>query len=133
MAVTIIGGLSFATLLTLIVVPVLHATFYRIPARTTETPPAPRRQRSAARSRRMRPHMKPELEVQLPGAMGGLVLALLCPQASHAQTLPRPEPEGAWVPLVQVHVLGQEEELLEIPGRTQAASAPTSLSRFRGC
>ena len=32
MAVTIIGGLSFATLLTLIVVPVLHATFYRIPA-----------------------------------------------------------------------------------------------------
>jgi multidrug efflux pump subunit AcrB len=39
MAVTIIGGLSFATLLTLIVVPVLHATFYRIPARATEAPP----------------------------------------------------------------------------------------------
>jgi len=32
MAVTIIGGLSFATVLTLVVVPVLHATFYRIPA-----------------------------------------------------------------------------------------------------
>ena len=36
MAVTIIGGLSFATLLTLIVVPVLHATFYRIPADATD-------------------------------------------------------------------------------------------------
>jgi multidrug efflux pump subunit AcrB len=39
MAVTIIGGLSFATVLTLVVVPVLQATFYRIPA--TATPPAP--------------------------------------------------------------------------------------------
>jgi multidrug efflux pump subunit AcrB len=40
MAVTIIGGLSFATLLTLIVVPVLHATFYRIPVGSAEAPPA---------------------------------------------------------------------------------------------
>ena len=40
MAVTIIGGLSFATVLTLIVVPVLHATFYRIPAHATDAPPA---------------------------------------------------------------------------------------------
>ena len=39
MAVTIIGGLSFATLLTLIVVPVLHATFYRIPVHSTATAP----------------------------------------------------------------------------------------------
>jgi hypothetical protein len=37
--VTIIGGLSFATLLTLIVVPVLHATFYRIPVGSAEAPP----------------------------------------------------------------------------------------------
>ncbi|MBK9468736.1 MAG: efflux RND transporter permease subunit [Gammaproteobacteria bacterium] len=36
MAVTIIGGLSFATVLTLIVVPVLHATFYRIPTDARE-------------------------------------------------------------------------------------------------
>jgi hypothetical protein len=42
MAVTIIGGLSFATLLTLIVVPVLHATFYRIPARATARTPGDR-------------------------------------------------------------------------------------------
>ena len=33
MAVTIIGGLSFATLLTLIVVPVLHATFFGVSTR----------------------------------------------------------------------------------------------------
>lgn len=32
LAVTIMGGLSFATLLTLLVVPVLYATFYRIPS-----------------------------------------------------------------------------------------------------
>jgi multidrug efflux pump subunit AcrB len=38
MAVTIIGGLSFATLLTLIVVPVMHATFYRVSAGATSTP-----------------------------------------------------------------------------------------------
>ena len=31
MAVTIMAGLTFATLLTMIVVPVLYATFYRIP------------------------------------------------------------------------------------------------------
>jgi multidrug efflux pump subunit AcrB len=41
MAVTIIGGLSFATLLTLIVVPVLHATFYRIPASPAGAPAGP--------------------------------------------------------------------------------------------
>jgi multidrug efflux pump subunit AcrB len=38
MAVTIIGGLSFATVLTLVVVPVLHATFYRIPADGSPVP-----------------------------------------------------------------------------------------------
>ena len=32
MAVTIIGGLLFATLLTMIVVPVLYAIFYRVPS-----------------------------------------------------------------------------------------------------
>jgi multidrug efflux pump subunit AcrB len=48
MAVTIIGGLSFATLLTLIVVPVLHATFYRIPARATQSTPAASPEGSAA-------------------------------------------------------------------------------------
>ena len=31
MSVTIMGGLTFGTVLTLIVVPVLYATFYRIP------------------------------------------------------------------------------------------------------
>jgi multidrug efflux pump subunit AcrB len=40
MAVTIIGGLSFATLLTLIVVPVLHATFYRVQVGATDAPTA---------------------------------------------------------------------------------------------
>ena len=48
MAVTIIGGLSFATVLTLIVVPVLHATFYRIPAGSIETPPGSAPQGSVA-------------------------------------------------------------------------------------
>lgn len=33
MAVTIVGGLSFATLLTLVVVPVLYATVYRVPGK----------------------------------------------------------------------------------------------------
>jgi membrane fusion protein, multidrug efflux system len=65
--------------------------------------------------------MKPELKFSALAPWTGLVLALLCPQASNAQTLPRPGAEGAWIPLVQVHVLGQEAELLEIPGRTQAA------------
>ncbi len=32
MAVTIIGGLLFATLLTMVVLPVLYAIFYRVPA-----------------------------------------------------------------------------------------------------
>ena len=32
MAVTIIGGLLFATLLTMIVVPVLYAVFFRVPS-----------------------------------------------------------------------------------------------------
>ena len=36
MAVTIMFGLAFATVLTLLVVPVLYACFYRIPATTTE-------------------------------------------------------------------------------------------------
>ncbi|MEI2421629.1 hypothetical protein V6O07_15240, partial [Arthrospira platensis SPKY2] len=40
---------------------------------------------------------------------------------AHAQTLPRPEPESAFAPLVQLHVVGQDDELLEIPGRVQAA------------
>lgn len=51
----------------------------------------------------------------------GLALALLVQQVALAQTLPRPESESAWVPLVQVHVVGQQAELLEIPGRVQAA------------
>jgi multidrug efflux pump subunit AcrB len=38
MAVTIIGGLSFATVLTLIIVPVLYATLYRVPSRSEEGP-----------------------------------------------------------------------------------------------
>lgn len=40
MAVAIIGGLSFATVLTLIVVPVLYATLYRIPSRAQAAPPS---------------------------------------------------------------------------------------------
>ncbi|MCB1809058.1 MAG: efflux RND transporter permease subunit, partial [Candidatus Competibacteraceae bacterium] len=40
MAVTIIGGLSFATLLTLLIVPVLYATVYRIPSRSDKNPSA---------------------------------------------------------------------------------------------
>jgi len=39
MAVTIMGGLAFATVLTLLVVPVLYALMFRIPS----TAPAPRR------------------------------------------------------------------------------------------
>ncbi len=37
MAVTIVFGLGFATLLTLIFVPVLYATFFKIPSRSTST------------------------------------------------------------------------------------------------
>ena len=40
MAVTIIGGLSFATVLTLLIVPVLYATVYRIPSRSDKNPSA---------------------------------------------------------------------------------------------
>lgn len=69
----------------------------------------------------MRPPMKPALKLSALAPWTGLVLVLLCQPASYAQTLPRPEAETAWVPLVQVHVLGQQEELLEIPGRVQAA------------
>jgi RND family efflux transporter MFP subunit len=65
--------------------------------------------------------MNPALKTRFSAPGIGLVLALFCHQAAHAQTLPRPEPETAWVPLVQVHVVGYEEELLEIPGRVQAA------------
>jgi multidrug efflux pump subunit AcrB len=32
MAVTIMGGLAFGTILTMVVVPVLYATLYRVPA-----------------------------------------------------------------------------------------------------
>jgi Cu/Ag efflux pump CusA len=39
MAVTIMGGLAFATVLTLIAAPVLYALFFRIrPTKTTKTP-----------------------------------------------------------------------------------------------
>jgi multidrug efflux pump subunit AcrB len=38
MAVTIVGGLTFATVLTLVVVPVLYATLYRVPYRPYGTP-----------------------------------------------------------------------------------------------
>lgn len=38
-----------------------------------------------------------------------------------AQTTARPEADAAWAPLVQVLRVGQEEELLEIPGTVQAA------------
>lgn len=41
MAVTIIGGLSFATVLTLVVVPVLYATLYRVPSRSKDEPVDP--------------------------------------------------------------------------------------------
>jgi len=36
MAVTIVFGLSFASVLTLIVVPVLYAIFFRIPSRPAD-------------------------------------------------------------------------------------------------
>ncbi len=38
MAITIICGLLFATLLTMIVVPVLYAIFYQVPATSPLTP-----------------------------------------------------------------------------------------------
>ena len=69
----------------------------------------------------MRLHMKLARRPSFVAPWSGLVVALLCQQIAHAQTLPRPAPETAWAPLVQVHVLGQQEELLEIPGRVQAA------------
>ena len=37
MAVTIIAGLMFATLLTMIFVPVLYAIFYRVPSPAAES------------------------------------------------------------------------------------------------
>jgi membrane fusion protein, multidrug efflux system len=58
-------------------------------------------------------------------AVAALVAACLSAFAglkpAHAQTLPRPEPESVFAPLVQLHVVGQDDELLEIPGRVQAA------------
>jgi multidrug efflux pump subunit AcrB len=36
MAVTIMFGLTFATVLTLIVVPVLYAVFFRVPSQSAE-------------------------------------------------------------------------------------------------
>ena len=41
MAVTIMGGLAFATVLTLLVVPTLYAVLFRIPSSWTRTPAAP--------------------------------------------------------------------------------------------
>jgi membrane fusion protein, multidrug efflux system len=80
----------------------------------------------------MRPHMKPELKLSSLAPWTGLVLALIWQQASYAQTLPRPEPETAWVPLVQVHVVGYQGELLEIPGRVQAAERSDVAFRVSG-
>jgi len=41
MAVTIMGGLAFATVLTLLVVPVLYAVVFRIPSPAPAPRPAP--------------------------------------------------------------------------------------------
>jgi multidrug efflux pump subunit AcrB len=41
MAVTIMGGLAFATVLTLLVVPVLYAVMFRIPSPRAQAEPAP--------------------------------------------------------------------------------------------
>ena len=66
-------------------------------------------------------HMKPDMKFSLAAPWISLVLLALSQQAAQAQTMPRPAPEADWAPLVQVHVVGQQEELLEIPGRAQAA------------
>ncbi|QTF92275.1 efflux RND transporter periplasmic adaptor subunit [Halomonas sp. BM-2019] len=65
--------------------------------------------------------MKPDIKSNVTALVAGLALGALGAPYAEAQTLPRPEPETAWVPLVQLHVVGQEAELLEIPGRVQAA------------
>ena len=41
MAVKIMGGLAFATVLTLLVVPVLYAVMFRIPSPRAQAEPAP--------------------------------------------------------------------------------------------
>jgi multidrug efflux pump subunit AcrB len=48
MAVTIMGGLAFATLLTLLVVPVLYAVMFRIPSARLQPRPAPLAQPAVA-------------------------------------------------------------------------------------
>jgi membrane fusion protein, multidrug efflux system len=64
---------------------------------------------------RMNPHTKYAMKV-----FGTCLLASLLGSAVLAQTTARPEPDTA-SPLVQVLRVGQEEELLEIPGTVQAA------------
>jgi membrane fusion protein, multidrug efflux system len=65
--------------------------------------------------------MNPRIKLTIAALLAGLLPGALIHPTAEAQTLPRPEPESAWVPLVQLHVVGQEEELLEIPGTVQAA------------
>jgi RND family efflux transporter MFP subunit len=64
--------------------------------------------------------MKPGPKLTLTALLAGLALGMPAHHAAQAQTLPRPESESAWAPLVQLHVVGQEAELLEIPGTVQA-------------
>jgi membrane fusion protein, multidrug efflux system len=50
-----------------------------------------------------------------------LLLLVLHSGLALAQTAPRPPAENGWTPLVQTHVVGFDEELLELPGTVQAA------------
>lgn len=65
--------------------------------------------------------MNPCIKLSVAAFLAALVPGTLLYPAAEAQTLPRPESESTWAPLVQLHVVGQEEELLEIPGTVQAA------------
>ncbi len=65
--------------------------------------------------------MNPDTKFAMKGLGASLLLAALLCSAAFAQTTARPEPDAAWSPLVQVLRVGQEEELLEIPGTVQAA------------
>jgi len=69
----------------------------------------------------MRRHKHSQVQLALAAVLAVSIPAVAGSLAAHAQTLPRPEPETAFAPLVQLHVVGLDSELLEIPGRVQAA------------
>jgi membrane fusion protein, multidrug efflux system len=69
----------------------------------------------------MRHHTHSRIQLALAAVMAMSLPVVAGLPAAYAQTLPRPEAESAFAPLVQIHVVGQDDELLEIPGRVQAA------------